>query len=1213
MLFRFRSLLAVTLCLLLVLGSLTYPYASVKAYYNEHDYPHTSTELLVNGGFETSSGGTAVGWQGWYNGYNVDSTISRSGMRSLSCELLTAGECGAYQYIGLNRTEVLPLKVSGWSKAQNVSGSVSTDYSLWVDLTYMDNTHLYGEAKAFQTGTHNWELAEFYIDPEKPVKTVIVYVLMRGKTGKVWFDDISVEEMPANLLPNSAFESLSSGQISDWGAWHNGYTAAVGEGRGGSVAAKMSNPSGSGEYGIYRSITLDRTTVKPLLLRGWSKADGVTGAPDSSYSLYADVTYSDNTHEWGLYAAFDSGTHNWQSKLLYINPVKPVKSVAVYALFKNRQGTVWFDNISLEELPAHTASGVAMQKRDLAVTGTERVTNGTLQNATGSTIDGWGSFGHGYTIEATGGRNGSRGVKLSNATSSDAAGIYQTLHLNQTTAKLIVFGGWSKATNVSGDIGRGYSLYMDVFYTDGTSQFAQTAPFRTGTHDWEYGQLYFQPQKPVQTITVYGIFRDGHTGEVWFDDFSVKEISTEAAVFEDAVVTALPFQTGNTYTTLQSQDGLELSLGERGVSSLKWNGAELASAGTASGFLVRDHASDSDVYTFERVVNSNAGSFSGIADGLDLALDASFEALPKGIKVSGQLSDLSGSDRAVTLTFALPVNAEGWKWGDYVRGERTIHTGQAGNVYTNSEIPDFETGPLSIYPMSAIYDPATGKGLSLGIDYNKPTHYRLDYNGSTKQLLITLELGLSPDTANFPSAANFGFVIYGFDGEQGFRGAYDKYMKLFPEFYQVRILDQGIWMPFASISDIPDNEDFGFRFKEGDDDPIDTAYANDNDILVFHYQELSSWWQSINPLLPKTVATAESARDAAAALGEEKAQMAQAAAMRNSAGDPYLQWLDTPWNVGALWMINANPDLPGDSNGYKMYFSEDKMDARYNTTGPKPDGEYLDTLDGWPYTLNYNRDHFTYAIAPLVFSKVTKKPAIHRAFSSWEATTRLAGELHADGRYLMANGTPHSYSMYMPWLDAMGNERNWLGAGDTFNPDTDETLSKYRTLSGAKPYLMLQNTDFTKFSHAYMERYMEKLLFYGIFPSAFSATADNATNYWKNAMFYDRDRALFVKYVPIVKAVAEAGWKPLIRATADVPSVAIERYGQGDIVYLTLMNQGTNTVTSAIKIDRTAMGLGAVTTATEMIGNTAVSLVNDQFTITLQPDEVKVIKLQTSP
>ncbi|MDG0814342.1 hypothetical protein [Cohnella rhizosphaerae] len=220
--------LTMMLIALMLLGGVAGPVLPASAYYAETDYPHAGTELVGNGSMESVSGGSAGGWIGWYAGYTVDSSVSRSGSRSLSCELTGAGECGGYQFISLNRTEAKPLKIVGWSKAQNVSGGVSTDYSLWVDLTYTDNTHLYGEAKGFQTGTHDWEKAEMYIDPEKPVKEMTAYLLMRGKTGKVWFDDVSVQELPAGLLANGAFETVASGKIAGWGEWQNGYTVAAG-------------------------------------------------------------------------------------------------------------------------------------------------------------------------------------------------------------------------------------------------------------------------------------------------------------------------------------------------------------------------------------------------------------------------------------------------------------------------------------------------------------------------------------------------------------------------------------------------------------------------------------------------------------------------------------------------------------------------------------------------------------------------------------------------------------------------------------------------------------------------------------------------------------------------------------------------------------------------------------------------------------------------
>lgn len=1200
-----RRFLALLTCLAVTAGALAA--GSVANAHEEVDHVHTSTGLVSNGGFESGGSTAATGWTAWGSGYTISTAEAHSGDRSLGCELSGTGQCGAYQGIALNRSNALPLKVSAWSKAAAVSGTASTDYSIWVDLTFSDDTTQYGEAEAINVGTHDWQKTSFYIDPPKPVKSLLVYVLFRDKSGAVLFDDVDVEEIPADLLPGGTFDATSGGQVSGWGSWGSGYVAAAGEGRGGTTAVKATATAAAQEYGIWKTATLNQTTPGALLVRGWSRSDGVSGEPGRSYSLYADLVYTDDTSEYGLNVQFDRGTHDWQLRQLEIVPTKPIKSVTIYALFRGGTGTVWFDNVSLEQLPASTDGGPVLGKVNPATTTANLLTNPSFQDLSGALASGWGTLGDGYSTEADGGWDGGRAVKMTNASASSAAGIYQVLQLNQTTPKQIVFSGRSRASGVTGSIDSGYALYMDVFYTDGTADYAITKSFATGTHGWAEQVLTFQPQKTVQTLSVYGLFRNGHQGSVWFDDFAVRQLSTEAGTFEEAMVRPLPYSPGATDATISSGDGLALGLGPRGISSVKWDGTELGSTTTPSGFLARDVQSDSDVFGFIGSTDS-AGEFSGRAEALDLKVDAKYTAADGGIRVSGSVTDLRGTDRAVTVTYAIPIDAAGWRWSDYLRSDRAIATGEAGYVYRNAAAPDFETGPMSIYPNAAIFDPATGAGLSLGVDYGKPTHYRLEYNGSTEQLTISFEIGLSQESKD-PSAADFGFVVYGFDGANGARASLEKYMALFPENYEVRVPDQGIWMPFAPISEIPDHADFGFRFKEGDDDPAEIAFDDANDILTFHYSELGTWWQSIDTSLPQTVATATSARDVAAANGDESAQMSQSAASLNSNGEPYLTWLSVPWNTGARWEINTNPDLPGSSNGYRRYFSQDKLDARYNTSGHQLDGEYLDTLDGFPNTLDYDRAHFAYASTPLAFSNVTKRPAVNRAFSTWEATARLAGELRDHDRFLMANGTPHVYSMYTPWLDAMGIERNWLGAGGAFVPDSDETLMKYRTLSGAKPFLMLQNTDFSQFDNADMEAYMQRTLFYGIYPSAFSATADDATNYWKNSTFYERDRALFVKYIPLVREVAEAGWEPLTHATADAPGILMERYGHGPEVFLTVMNPTTAAVTGAVSFDRSAVGLGASISATETVSNAPVALSGESFSVSLDPQEVKVFKL----
>jgi hypothetical protein len=121
----------------------------------------------------------------------------RSNSVALTCDAPdTSGWRGASQTLALNRTNVVPITVRGWSRAENVSGGTDSDYSLYVDIIYTDGTPLWGQTGDFQCGTHDWELQEFTIVPEKPIRTLSLYCLLRGgHSGKVRFDDVAVEEL----------------------------------------------------------------------------------------------------------------------------------------------------------------------------------------------------------------------------------------------------------------------------------------------------------------------------------------------------------------------------------------------------------------------------------------------------------------------------------------------------------------------------------------------------------------------------------------------------------------------------------------------------------------------------------------------------------------------------------------------------------------------------------------------------------------------------------------------------------------------------------------------------------------------------------------------------------------------------------------------------------------------------------------------------------
>jgi len=118
-------------------------------------------------------------------------------------------------------------------------------------------------------------------------------------------------------------------------------------------------------------------------------------------------------------------------------------------------------------------------------------------------------------------------------------------------------------------------------------------------------------------------------------------------------------------------------------------------------------------------------------------------------------------------------------------------------------------------------------------------------------------------------------------------------------------------------------------------------------------------------------------------------------------------------------------------------------------------------------------------------------------------------------------------------------------------------------MSAQKPYCLLMNTEFDKFTSPLVEKYFQRSLFYGIFPSMFSADAANHP-YWDNPKWYERDRPLFRRYLPILRELSTAGWEPVTEARSGNPNVYVERFGDR---YLTIRNASSAAVSTTIALD----------------------------------------------
>src|SRR5262249_20989938 len=123
------------------------------------------------------------------------------------------------------------------------------------------------------------------------------------------------------------------------------------------------------------------------------------------------------------------------------------------------------------------------------------------------------------------------------------------------------------------------------------------------------------------------------------------------------------------------------------------------------------------------------------------------------------------------------------------------------------------------------------------------------------------------------------------------------------------------------------------------------------------------------------------------------------------------------------------------------------------------DGEYLDSLEGYVTAdLNFCREHFRYTTVPLTFSREDKRPALFKGLAVFEFANWFCEQVHRLGKLTFANGVPYRFTYLCPWLDVLGTETDWVRNG-RYVPVSDEQMSLWRTMSGAKPYLLLMNTD----------------------------------------------------------------------------------------------------------------------------------------------------------
>jgi len=749
--------------------------------------------------------------------------------------------------------------------------------------------------------------------------------------------------------------------------------------------------------------------------------------------------------------------------------------------------------------------------------------------------DGWRAWQEGFE------RRGDVFVCDNGSDSQVQRGVSQTVTLNQRRPEPIVAVAQSKAEGVGGGRNSDYSLYLDLVYSDGTPLWGQVDTFGVGSGEWEKAEVTVFPEKPVKSVSFHLLLRR-HAGRALFRgaELRVMRPPSGASLFDGVAVTPL--------------------------------------RPAREGFAVRDVGAGSDFVGIERK-----------ALGLELAYQKRRSG--NAIFFDVTVSETTGKDRAITLIYTVPVGGGDCRWLEDLRRSFAV---EGDREYVNaSSFGAGANGRLSRYPFGAVS--VGGRGIGLGIDMGRPAFFRCGYNAGTKELFLAYDIGLAAEKPT----ARLRFCRFEFDPKWGFRSALARYYELYPGHFRRRIGEQGLWMPFAKISEVKGWRDFDFAFKEGTNE---TKWDDEHGIITFRYTEPMTWWMRMPKEMPRTVsAAAAEARRLAEEKGDIRAKAFLSSGYHDEAGRFPARLRDTPWCDGAVWSINSMPGVGGEVTDFKNKWNAGLREKLYGAKrGADLDGEYIDSSEGYVTDeLDFRRDHFGIAQTPLTFSIDGRKVAIFRGLIAFEYVRGIERDVHGMGKLMMANSTPIRLCWLAPLLDVMGTETNW-NPGGKWRPMSDAELLYRRAMCKGKPYCFLMNTRFEDFSHELVEKYMKRALAYGMFPGFFSHNASQG-HYFTRPELYERDRGLFKKYVPLCKLVAEAGWEPITGAYSSDERVYVERFGER---YLTVFNDSGQRRTATITVEGKSLGASR-----ELVRGRSINWGDGHTDITLDGEDVAVIEI----
>jgi hypothetical protein len=583
-----------------------------------------------------------------------------------------------------------------------------------------------------------------------------------------------------------------------------------------------------------------------------------------------------------------------------------------------------------------------------------------------------------------------------------------------------------------------------------------------------------------------------------------------------------------------------------------------------------------------------------VGNGTDFALEQRQETVDGVWRGSCTISDPSGGERAVTLCLAIPLDATGWTWWDDPERHRTI----SGDQPFQNVVDGFFTYQYmgSQYPLTVLSN--GDKAYCLAVPLRPARIPRFVYDPVRRELRAEFDFGLSPIPEQFPSRADATVLAFEVPASWAFRRALERYYALYPEALNRRAKTGGTFLTKSPIDSIEHPEDFGFAWNDFEANLTQFAEADERaGVLSFIYREPQTNWRALKENTERSYENYVTQLREDAQNGDRKAQATLVSGVERADGRMDLYTDPIVWATAAPFGTNADPAVPtGDPAGWpnKGQYELENLGKALGWTGEPThfDGVMYDSMEGWANLLNYSKAHWRTTSHPLTFDRNNgNKVCLSNLWGNYAFAEALSKGLRAHGQLMIGNGAFHFLWAYAPFVDIPGREYNWYVDGK-WAPLPDERFLFLRSLAYERPCWVMMNDPFDDASH--LEEYFQRCLFYGVFPTMFHAHTGTSVAYFLKPEYYNRDRHLFVKYVPLIKRLDEAGWRPVPFATASPEAVRIERYGDftANTLAFSLHNLEAQEMSVTLRLLRQELGITSTPKVEEWIAGREVTVEN---------------------